>query len=449
MSGNKHWISGLLVAALLASPLGLACGTTPDDPEQNNAQNNDQKNPDPVGELLRSSLSRELSPAVSSTEAQALSEANRDFALNLYRELSEGAGADNVFMSPHSISIALAMAYGGARGETATEIAAAMNYMVTGDDLHKRFNALDLELAKRAETTVAPDGGDPFQLSVVNATWGQRDYPFLPGYLDLLAVNYGAGLRLLDFESEPEPSRKRINQWVEDQTNDRIKDLIPEGAINRGTTLVLTNAIYFKASWLSEFSKSETAPAPFALLDGASVQIDQMRQTSSFRYGQLDGHEVIELPYVGNEVTMIVVMPEDGSFESFEAELDGAKYAELLGTLGHEHGTLRFPKFSFESDFMLKDPLKKLGMELAFSENADFSGIDGTRGLSIGAVIHKSFVAVDEEGTEAAAATAVVIGTTSAPSETFSMTVDRPFLFFIQDKPTGALLFVGRVVDPR
>ncbi len=434
--------SGL--AALLAVSFGMGCGGNDDGA-------NDPKNDiDVPGEVAKSTLKRELAPAVSASDAKELAEDNRDFAFDLYHVILDNEKPGNLFYSPHSISIALAMAYGGARGETATEMADALKFGLGQDKLHAAFNKLDLELAKRKDSPVGEGGGEPFQLSVVNATWGQKGYSFQDSYLDLLAVNYGAGLNLMDFKNETEASRKKINQWVEDQTNNRIKDLLPAGVIDADTRLVLTNAIFFKAGWAEKFAEGQTKQAAFTQLDGATVQVDMMMAESERRYAMVDGHQIAELAYVGGDVSMVVMLPEEGGFESFEDDLDGDKIGEYLEAMKIEKGTLKFPKFSFGSDVPLKESLEALGMKTAFMGAADFSGIDGTKELLIADVLHKSFVAVDEEGTEAAAATAVVFGPTSAPEpeEKFEMTVDRPFIFVIRDNPTGAILFVGRVVDP-
>lgn len=430
--------SGL--AALFAVSMMTACG----------GNDNGDKTPDinTPGEVAKSSLARELAPAVSASDAKELAEDNRDFAFDLYQEVSK-TQSGNLFFSPHSISIALAMTYGGAKGDTASEMADALEFGLGQDKLHPAFNQLDLELAKRKDAKIGENGGHPFELSVVNATWGQKDYSFKDSYLDLLAVHYGAAMHLLDFQTQAEPSRKKINQWVEDSTNNRIKELLPQGIIQPTTRLVLTNAIFFKAGWLHKFEKELTTKAAFTLLDGTTVQADMMAIDAELSYAKVDNHQIIELPYVGNQVSMIVILPEEDGFESFDDELDGDKVGEYIAALKSGSGKLKLPKFSFESDLSLNEPLKELGMKKAFTGDADFSGMDGTQNLSISAVLHKSFVAVDEEGTEAAAATAVIMGETASPvDEVFEMHVDRPFVFVILDKPTGAILFVGRVVNP-
>jgi serpin B len=292
-----------------------------------------------------------------------------------------------------------------------------------------------------------------FQLKIANSLWGQVDYEFLPEFLDLLALNYGAGLRLVDFANAPEPAREEINNWVEKQTEDKIKDLIRQGAIDGMTRLVLANAIYFKADWLFPFNPDDTHDQPFHLLDGGEVMVPMMSHASifptSFPYMADDGYQVVEIPYVGETVSMLVIVPDAGRFAEFEAGLDATRLEAIQAGLAPQNVSLRLPKFSFDSQFALKDTLARMGMPDAFDPDAaDFSGMDGTRSLFIGDVFHKAFVAVDEKGTEAAAATAVIMALLAAMPADIELTVDRPFVFAIIDKPSGAILFLGRVLDP-
>jgi len=279
------------------------------------------------------------------------------------------------------------------------------------------------------------------------AIWGQRDYEFLTEFLDRLAVNYGAGLRVLDFVGAPEESRVTINDWVAKQTEDRIEDLIPPGLINPNTRLVLTNAIYFNAAWLYPFEEDLTRDGAFYLLDGSEVTVPMMRQTESFGYAEGDGYQAVELPYDGDELSMVILLPASGQFETFEAALDAAQMEGIIGSLEHREVSLTMPKFEFDSSFSLRKALSALGMPIAFSEGADFSGMTGNRDLFIADVVHKAFVSVDEAGTEAAAASAVVMELTAMP-QTVEVTIDRPFIFLICDIETGAILFVGRTLNP-
>jgi serpin B len=399
----------------------------------------------PAGEAARSAKQRETSPDVADQDLAGLVDGNSAFAFDLYQILREGRG--NVFYSPYSISVALAMTYAGARGETERQMADALRFSLSQDHLHPAFNGLDLEMARRGEGAQGKDG-EGFRLNVVNAIWGQAGYPFLPEFLDILAENYGAGLRVLDFSSAPEESRVTINDWVSEQTEGRIEDLIPAGVIDALTRLVLTNAIYFNAAWGSPFESSLTADGPFHLLGGGEVTVPMMKQTESLGYASGEGYQAIELPYDGHELSMVVLLPDAGGFGGFEDALDAGRVDAIVGDLSYRQVALTLPRFEVESDFSLADALAALGMPDAFSSGADFSGMTGGRDLFISEVVHKAFVSVDEAGTEAAAATAVVMKRLALPEEPVEVIVDRPFIFLIRDIQTGAILFVGRVVDP-
>jgi serpin B len=400
-----------------------------------------------VAKEVKSDKERITSPAVNATDVALLVEGNSAFAFELYQALREKG--DNLFYSPYSISLALAMTYAGARGETAEQMAATLQFLLEQKRLHPAFNLLDAELAKRGEGAAGKDG-EGFRLNITNAIWGQKDYTFLSDFLDVLAENYGAGLRILDFITETERSRVTINDWISDQTEGRIKDLIPPGAIDALTRLVLTNAIYFNAAWEYPFDKDMTADGPFYLPNGGQVTVPMMKQTESFGYAEGEGYQAVELPYDGGELSMVVFLPEAGQFEAFEKGLQAEQVCDIISGLKPTEVTLTMPKFEFESEFSLKDTLAEMGMPVAFSpEDADFSGMTGNPELFISDVVHKAFVAVDEAGTEAAAATAVIVGTTSAPGEPpVEVTLDRPFIFLIRDIETGAILFVGRVLNP-
>lgn len=392
---------------------------------------------------IKSDLARNLQPDVTAPELAELVKGNADLAAAVYR-LAGAAEPGNLFLSPHSISTALAMTYAGAAGTTASQMAAALRFTLPEDKLHAAFNALDLELAKRAESA----RGDtiPFKLTTANSIWGQDGWSFQAPFLDALAVNYGAGLRVRDFQRDPEAARADINRWVEDRTNDRIQELIQEGVITPDTRLVLTNAIYFSAAWADPFEESETADRPFFIGGDAQVVVPSLHQRTDYGYAEGEGYRVAELPYDGHDLSMVVIEPDD--LAAFEAGLTGDKLAAIAASTTGYQLDLTLPKFKFDAPLDLKDILIELGMVDAFTGAADFSRIDGTRSLAITDVVHKGFVAIDERGTEAAAATAVVAGETSVPPSA-TLVVDQPFLFLIRDRPTGAILFVGRVVDPR
>jgi serpin B len=395
-------------------------------------------------EVLKSDKGRITSPVVNSSDMETLVNGNSEFAFDLYQSLKKEGG--NLFYSPYSISLAVAMTYGGARGETAKQMADTLHYLLPQSALHPAFNSLDIELGKRGEGAKGKDSKG-FRLNVVNAIWGQKDYQFLSSYLDLLAENYGAGLRILDFK-RPGQSRMTINKWVSDQTEDRIKDLIPEGSINPLTRLVLTNAIYFNAAWKLPFKPEATTNGPFHLIDGNDVTVPMMKQTEYFGYAKSGNYLAVELPYDGNELSMVILMNETGKFSDFENTLKLAAVQAIIDSLKHTRVALTMPKFEFESEFGLKETLMGMGMEEPFRDSADFSGMSTQSDLHIDDVIHKAFVSVDEAGTEAAAATGVIVGTTSMPPEPVTVTLDRPFVFLIRDIKTGAILFIGRVMNP-
>jgi len=422
---NKALIS-VLIVLLLVLPL-IAC---------------DQ----PVGaELVMSDKPRETAPDVSEADLALLIEGNSAFAFELYQALREQEG--NLFYSPHSISVALAMTYAGARNQTTEQMADTLQFLLEQERLHPAFNWLDAELATRGEGAEGKDG-EGFRLNIVNAIWGQKDYEFLSDFLDVLAENYGAGLRILDFMNETEKSRLAINQWVSDQTEGRIKDLIPQDAIDALTRLVLTNAIYFNAAWEDPFDEDMTADGPFYLLDGGQVSVPMMKQTEAFGYTEGERYQAVELQYDGNELSMVILLPEAGQFKAFEEGLQAQQVCDIISGLQSTGVTLTMPKFEFDSEFSLKDTLAGMGMPVAFSGEADFSGMTGNRELYISDVVHKAFVAVDEAGTEAAAATAVIMPSAAPPEPTVEVTIDRPFIFLIRDIETGAILFVGRVMNP-
>lgn len=400
--------------------------------------------------IAQSQLPRVSSPAVPDADLQAVVEGNSRFACDLYRVLRAEPG--NIFFSPYSVSIALAMTYAGARGETAQQMADTLYFALPQERLHPAFNALDLAVTRPGEAAAAAEEQD-FRLNVANSLWGQKDYVFLAEFLDLLAQNYGAGMRLVDFESAPEPARLAINRWVSDQTEGKIEDLIPPGAITDLTRLVLANAIYFDARWVYPFDRESTQDGLFNLLDGGQVSVPMMRMSrpAVLRYAQGAGYQAVELPYKGDRASMLLLVPDAGAFADFEATLDADRIATTVASLQPQPVALTLPKFSYDSDFSLAETLAGLGMPDAICGygRADFSGMDGVGELCISAALHKAFVAVDEAGTEAAAATAIVMGATSAqPAAAIELRIDRPFIFLIRDTQTGSILFLGRVLDP-
>jgi serpin B len=427
----------------LAFSLALAASACSSDDTQGPAP--ECTDPSTAGCMVASSKQRVTSPDVPDADLSAAVAGNTDFATALYQQLRTEPG--NLFYSPFSISEALAMAWAGANGETAAEMASALHFTLPEAQLHPAFNAIDLALMSRGEGKAGADGGK-FRLNIANALWGQMGYSFQTPFLDTLAVNYGAGMHVVDFEKAAEPSRVVINDWVAERTEDRIKDLLPKGSIDSATRLVLTNAIYFNAAWETPFKAESTKERAFTLRDGTTVNLPTMSGYQDTGYGEGDGWAALDMPYDGHELSMVLVLPAAGTLDAFEASLSSARIDEIIGAMGHYSVDVTLPKFKIESAFSLKAQLSKMGMPLAFSDAADFSRIDGKGGLMIGDVVHKAFVNVNEAGTEAAAATGVTFGATSVPLPA-EIHFDRPFLFFIRDIATKSVLFVGRVEDPR
>jgi len=372
---------------------------------------------------------------------------NTGFAARLYAHLVPGA--TNLFFSPLSISMAVGMVSAGARGETLSQIEATMGFSLDQSRLHPAFNGLDWLLEARQDM---PEGfGEGFTLHLVNSLWGQVGHEFLPAFLGILGDFYGAGMRWTDFATDPDLARRTINAWVEEMTNDRIVELLKPAHITAQTLLTLVNAVYFNAPWAFPFDPEDTEPGPFTLLDGSQDDVPMMHQTEVHRYTRGDDYESIELDYNGNDLSMLIVVPDEGVFTGVESRLSAPFLEALDAALTPEHVILTMPKFTFEWGDAIDSPLQAMGMVDAFDGSAaDFSGMDGGRDLFIGSVIHKAFVAVDEAGTEAAAATAIVMVGSAMTQPTYhTVTIDRPFLFLIRDNDTGAILFLGRVLDPR
>lgn len=379
-------------------------------------------------------------------------------AFELFDELQAQDEGGNLLVSPTSVTTALAMTYAGAAGETRDQMRETLRYTLEDETLHEGFNALQRTLDGRGEDV---DGADldreydeeddlvPFQLHLTNAVWGQEGFPFREAYLSTLVDHYGGGFNEVDFTEDPGGVRKGVNAWVADQTEDRIDELLPPESLSPKTRLVLTNAIYFMANWQYPFEKSSTEPAEFTALDGTTAEVPMMSQDQEFPVAEVDGARAVDLPYVGGDVSMLVILPPEGGFESYEAAFDAAELNRIVDALEERRGYVKLPRFAFDSAFELKQTLSAMGMPDAFDPGAaDFSGMtESTQNdnLYVDEIYHDTHVAVDEMGTEAAAATAVLIYEVSLPPTVLE--ADRPFLFVIRDRPTGTVLFVGRVVD--
>lgn len=364
---------------------------------------------------------------------------NTAFAIDLYSLLKNEEG--NLFFSPYSISAALAMTYGGARGNTAKEMQETLHFPPEEQKTHLAFTELDIKFDQlQAKENV--------QLHIANSLWPQNGYFFLPEYISLIEKHYGVTVTPVDYIKDSEKAREIINTWVEDETKEKIKDLIRKGDVDGSTVMVLVNAIYFKGNWASQFSPDNTIESDFILLSGQKKQVSMMQQKGIFGYRKIEGAQMLELPYVGKGLSMVLILPDEaGGVSNLEDQLSVENLDSWLSNISQKDVNVYLPKFKITwGTFKLNKPLITLGMESAFSPTADFSGMNGRRDLSIGAVLHKAFVEVNEEGTEAAAATAVVMRKAIARVHTFR--VDHPFIFLIRDNSTGSILFIGRVIDP-
>jgi serpin B len=401
--------------------------------------------PAPSAKIAKSNERRIDAPNAPSEDIQALVDGNNGFAFDLYRSLRSQPG--NLLFSPYSISVALAMTYGGARGDTESEMAETLRYTLPQDRLHPAFDQLDLNLAKPGSSNLKDE--QPMQLNITNAVWAEQTFTFLQDYLDLIGHYYGAGIQLADFINNPDIVRNEINNWVSDRTNRKIKDLLPQGVPDKDTRMILVNAIYFKANWLDQFEPGYTHPSPFHLLDGSDITIPMMHQVIHTGYGRGSDYQAVEIPYVGGTAAMDIIVPDSGKFSDFESNIDAEQLDQILNSIQPTLVEFGMPKYEFTNSFELSEQLKMLGMTKAFdAQQADFSGMDGDRDLYISAAIHKAFISVDEAGTEAAAATAITMGVTSAPMPGIALTIDRPFIFVISDLKSGQILFVGRVLNP-
>ncbi len=392
-----------------------------------------------------------------SKETTWVAEGNSAFAMGLYQQLRSGEG--NLFFSPYSISTALAMTYAGAKGQTAEQMAMTLRCPTMPEVLHKLAltgEPLTQEQFAQAFGRIIKDlnsrgGKSKYELRVANALWGQKGFEFLRAFTQTVEDQYGGKLQELDFVKAVEKARRTINSWVEKKTNDKIKDLLSAGDLDAATRLVLTNAIYFKGNWASQFKKSQTQDEPFTLLNGTEVQAPMMNQKTKFGYAETDTLQVLEMPYVGEELSMVVLLPRktDGIGE-LEKDLTGENLAQWLQEAHKREVIVTMPKFKMTSKFSMASVLRSMGMTDAFTARADFSGMTGRRDLFISAVIHQAYVDVNEEGTEAAAATAVTMKLTAVlPDQTPVFRADHPFLFLIRDKTSGSILFLGRVMNPK
>ena len=383
----------------------------------------------------RSDVAREAPAASTGAAADSVAA----LGAGLYRRVAAELG--NFALSPYSVEMVLAMVRLGAAGATRAEMDTVLQAS-PGEELDRSLNALDQALSSCAGPRANGDRKGDVALAPANAIWGQEGFTFEDPFLRDLARHYGAGMRVVDYERDAAGARISINDWASDRTFGRIPNLIPDGAISTDTRLVLTNALYFKAAWTEALQS--VGPKPFRTGSGGQVPAPSMVATKG-TFGEGSGWKAAEVPYLGRELSMVVIVPDD--MTSFEAGLDGPTLAGITGGVRAPLARLQLPKFTFRSQLPLGQHLAALGMPLALSDQADLSRMSTAARLTVSEVFHEVFVAVDEEGTEAAAATGAVVNITSAPSGA-ALVVDRPFLFAIRDVASGAVLFLGRVTNP-
>lgn len=395
-----------------------------------------------VGIILMTGTSVNLF-ALDKADTEIVVEDNNKFAFDLYARLKEADG--NLFFSPYSVSTALAMTYAGARGNTEAQMADVLHFVLTQESLHPAFSTLMQNFKADSEKS-------GFEFSIANALWGQEGYKFHQAFINITKSYYEAGFKEVDFVKNTESTRQTINKWVEEKTKDKIKELIKPGILTEFTRLVLTNAIYFKGRWVSQFEKKNTTPRQFELTTGEKVEVPMMSQTKEFRYFENEIAQVLEMPYKGNRLSMVIFLPkEKKGIRELEDLFKAENIKDWLLELRKQEVIALLPRFKMTSGLFLEEALQSLGMTDAFdSKLADFSGMTSDPvGLYISRVIHKAFVDVNEEGTEAAAATAVVMTLRGMPEPKPVFRADRPFIFIIRDMRSGSILFVGRVMDPR
>ena len=375
----------------------------------------------------------------------ALGAGNRAFAFDLFRQVARSSRGKNVVLSPYSVSSSLAMVFAGARRRTEAEMGATLHFPVGQPAIHDAFNAVALQLAARG-------GGQPgaartpFRLNVDNALWVQDGFFIEQPFLDTLRTSYGAAPRSVDFATDPEKARGDINAWVAERTEQLVPELLTPGAVDQSTSLVVTNTVYFNASWQSPFDPSKTVPAPFRKLDGGTASVPMMQASQRLPHVRGENYEAVALPYASEELSLVAVVPDAGAYAAVEDAVDGAWFDQLWAGLRPTQVALAFPKLDYRAHVSLRDQLVALDMRSAFS-GADFTGIT-PEGAALDDVIHEAAIKVFEGGTVAAAATAVAAARSAAVPSGKSVRFDRPFLYAIVDAPTGQILFLGRVLDP-
>ena len=421
---SRHTPLSLLIWLTLTLML-TACGSGVSTPKESYA-------------VAESKLSRDTAPAVDEGSLRRLAEANNAFALSLLRASAQHSDR-NILFSPYSISEILAICYAGAAGETKREMAEALHFRLPDEKLHAAFDALDLHLNYRDAN---------YTLDTANALWAQKGFSFSQPYLDRIKKNYGANIKLLDF-TDGEASRRIINRWIEAKTRQKIKNLIPPRTLSASTRLLLTNTLYFQAQWERPFAERNTQTDLFYTEADKTVEVPFMMRTDSYRYAETEACQAVEIPYLDRRSSMVILLPKESGYDDLLSQID-TLYPEVISAMHAATVTLRMPKFSYTATLSgLKQYLQQAGMQRAFAPDlADFSGMSDSAALYISDIMHKAYIDLDEKGTEAAAATAVILSVTGLPSEVKEMKIDRPFLCFIRDLKSGQILFAGAVKIP-
>lgn len=365
---------------------------------------------------------------------------NSDFVLNLYQMLT-AHNTDNILFSPYSLSTAMGMTYSGANGETQEQIAQVFGFAENDKKFHKSFGKLQDDILSR--------GSKGVQIDIANRVWTDKDYKFRWGYLRKVKQAYGANIVPMPFRTEPDNCRLKINDWVEEKTHGHIPNLLPNGSITNLTAMVLTNAVYFNGHWAHRFDEENTIEQDFHTIDEKIVPIPMMRQKGEFRYYEDERVQVLELPYAGDQYSMQILLPsEKFPLYALERELTTETLSRFSQSLKPSSVSITLPKFKFDSEYEMKDLLSRMGMPIAFSDEADFTRMSKKNDLKIDKVFHKAFISLTEEGTEAAAATAVVIVRKTSIMPPLEFNANRPFVFLIKDNQSGAILFMGRYTKP-
>jgi serpin B len=389
-------------------------------------------------------------PAPENAHEGTITDANNRFAFELYSHfrINPEHKEKNIFFSPYSMTSVLSMIYEGARGKTADEMASVFHFPGNTTILRMQYYNINAGIRQK----------DPaYRLDSANALWAQKDYPFRPAYLRTIREYYDADATNLDFISAPEDSRGIINRWIEEKTGGKITGILPRDSLNSFTRLVITNALYFRGSWVKSFDPDNTRDADFTLAPGKTVRIKMMADEDpnlTMHYFENNQLQIVEIPYIyetGDGISMLLILPKGNNLTEVETMLDAKTLAALQDSLKLERVKMYLPKFRIESQYEMKTVLEEMGMPTAFTEDADLSGMYGTHELLISGIFHKTFIDVDENGTEAAASTVGVVNLESAPwtpPPVYIFRADHSFFFIIQERETGTILFIGRVMNP-